>query len=70
MNLKYRSNKIVPVILAAGRGSRMGKLTNKAPKSFIKFGPKKKLIENIIENFRKFGFKMFTITVQSKKFKN
>ena len=57
MNLKSHSNKIVPIILAAGRGSRMGKLTNKLPKSFVKISPKKRLIENIIENFRKFGFK-------------
>ena len=70
MNLKYRSNKIVPIILAAGRGSRMGKLTNKVPKSFVKFGPKKKLIENIIDNFKKFDFpRIYTITgYQSKKF--
>ena len=71
MNLKSHSNKIVPIILAAGRGSRMGKLTNKLPKSFVKISPKKRLIENIIENFRKFGFKsVYTITgYQSKKFK-
>ena len=27
MKLKLHSNKIIPIILAAGRGSRMGKLT-------------------------------------------
>ena len=56
MNLKSHSNKIIPIILAAGRGSRMGVLTKNKPKSFVKIG-NKKLIDKVLENFEKLGFK-------------
>lgn len=74
MNLKSHSNKIIPIILAAGRGSRMGTLTINKPKSFVKIG-KKKLIEKIIENFENLGFKKKIIITgyksnQFEKFKN
>ena len=51
MKLKPRSNKIFPIILAAGRGSRMGNLTKNKPKSFVRINKKKKLIDNVIEKF-------------------
>ncbi len=72
MNLKPQSNIIVPIILAAGRGSRMGVLTKNKPKSFVKIDKKKKLIEKVIENFQKTGFKKITIITgyKSNQFKN
>lgn len=60
MNLKSHSNKIIPIILAAGRGSRMGVLTKNKPKSFVKIG-NKKLIDKVLENFEKLGFKKIII---------
>jgi L-glutamine-phosphate cytidylyltransferase len=61
MKLKPQSNKIVPIILAAGRGSRMGNLTKNKPKSFVKIDKKKRLIDKVIENFENLGFKKTTI---------
>ena len=49
------------VILVAGRGSRMGRLTKNKPKSFIKINKKKRLIDKVIENFESLGFKKITI---------
>ena len=60
MNLKSHSKKIIPIILAAGRGSRMGVLTKNKPKSFVKIG-NKKLIDKVLENFEKLGFKKIII---------
>ena len=51
MKLKVYSNKIIPIILAAGRGSRMGSLTKNKPKSFVKIDKSKRLIDKVIENF-------------------
>ena len=61
MKLKLQSNKIIPIILAAGRGSRMGRLTKNKPKSFIKINKKKRLIDKVIENFESLSFKKITI---------
>ncbi len=61
MKLKLHSNKIIPIILAAGRGSRMGGLTKNKPKSFVKIDKTKRLIDKVIENFHKLGFKNITI---------
>ena len=70
MKLRLQSNKIIPIILAAGRGSRMGTLTKNKPKSFVKINKKKKLIDNVIENFLNFDFKKVVIITgyQSYKF--
>tara|TARA_Y100001970_G_scaffold291427_1_gene428538 strand:- start:3270 stop:4034 length:765 start_codon:yes stop_codon:yes gene_type:complete len=70
MKLKLHSNKIIPIILAAGRGSRMGKLTTNKPKSFVKIDKNKRLIDKVIENFENLGFKKITIITgyKSKKF--
>ena len=72
MKLKPQSNKIIPIILAAGRGSRMGSLTKNKPKSFIKIDKKKKLIDKVIENFENLGFKKITVITgyKSDQFKN
>lgn len=71
MKFKLQSNKIIPIILAAGRGSRMGNLTKDKPKSFVKINNKKRLIDKVIENFEILKFKnIFIITgYQSSKFK-
>ena len=61
MNSKFKSNNIVPIILAAGRGSRMGGLTKDKPKSFIKISKTKRLIDKVIENFESLSFKKITI---------
>jgi len=57
MQLKLYSNKIIPIILAAGRGSRMGALTKNKPKSFVKIDKNKRLIDKVIENFENLGFR-------------
>ena len=61
MNSKLKSNNIVPIILAAGRGSRMGVLTNNKPKSFVYISKKKRLIDQVIENFVILGLKKITV---------
>ena len=74
MKSKIQSNKIIPIILAAGRGSRMGNLTKNKPKSFVKIDKKKKLIDKVIENFIYSGFKKIVVITgykssQFKRFK-
>ena len=61
MKSKLKSNNIVPIILAAGRGSRMGELTKNKPKSFVIIDKKKRLIDTIIENFMNLGLKNITV---------
>jgi L-glutamine-phosphate cytidylyltransferase len=61
MKSKSHSNKIVPIILAAGRGSRMKRLTKNKPKSFVKIDKTKRLIDQVIENFVSLGFKKITL---------
>ena len=56
MKLKINSKKIIPIILAAGRGSRMGRLTKNKPKSFVKIDKSKRLIDKVINNFEMLGF--------------
>jgi len=41
------------IILAAGKGSRLGSIIKNSHKSLIKINKKKNLLENIIENFQK-----------------
>ena len=61
MKLKLHSNKIIPIILAAGRGSRMRGLTKNKPKSFVKIDKTKRLIDKVLENFESLGFKKITL---------
>jgi choline kinase len=61
MKLKLKTNKIFPIILAAGRGSRMGNLTKNKPKSFVKIYKKKKLIDKVIENFENCKLEKITL---------
>ena len=48
------------IILAAGRGSRLGSITKNSHKSLIKF-KKTNLIENVIKNFKKNKIKNISI---------
>ncbi len=75
MKIKLQSKKVFPIILAAGRGSRMGNLTKDKPKSFVKIYKNKRLIDQVIENFKNLGFNKITIITgyksnQFKEFKN
>ncbi|NQZ65596.1 MAG: NTP transferase domain-containing protein [Mycoplasmatales bacterium] len=49
-------------ILAAGQGSRMGKLTKKTPKPLIKINGKR-MIESIIENLNNFNWDRINVVV-------
>lgn len=51
MILKKNLKKIIPIILAAGRGSRIKKLTRNKPKSLIKIRKNFRLIDQILDNF-------------------
>lgn len=72
MEIKKKNINITPLILAAGKGSRMGFLTKNLPKSLLKINSKIRLVDKIIENFCKLKFeKPYLICgFQSKKFKN
>lgn len=54
------------IILAAGRGSRLGHLTDKKPKPFNKSG-KRRYIDIVIDNFIKNNIKKINIVVGYKK---
>lgn len=56
----------VGIILAAGRGKRMGYLTLKKPKCFLKI-KKKTLLEHLIDNFKKNNIKKIYVITGYKK---
>ncbi len=51
------------IILAAGRGSRMGALTNETPKPLLKLADNRPMIEPIIENLMSKGINDISIVV-------
>lgn len=53
------------VIMAGGLGSRLGSLTADCPKPMLKVGDKP-ILENIIENLKRFGFRNFFLSVNYK----
>lgn len=55
-----RPNRVV--IMAGGRGSRLGSLTEKCPKPMLKIGGRP-ILETIIELLSTFGFHDFTLSV-------
>ena len=57
--IKILQEKMIGIILAAGRGSRMGNYTLNKPKSFIVY--KEKLIDHILQNFKKNGINKFIL---------
>ncbi len=61
MKLNLNLKHIVPIILAAGRGSRMGGLTKNKPKSFVKIDKSNKLIDKVIKNFETLKFEKILI---------
>ena len=66
-NLNFSQNKISNTILlmAGGFGRRLKPFTNLIPKPMIKIGDKP-ILEIIINNFKKFGFSNFIISVHYK----
>ena len=63
LNIKNRPNQVI--LMAGGLGSRLKPLTNDIPKPLLKVG-NKPILETIIENFSKYGFKNITISVNYK----
>jgi dTDP-glucose pyrophosphorylase len=57
---KYRSNTVV--IMAGGRGSRLGEYTEQCPKPLLRVGAKP-MIQHIIERAKAEGFVNFTLCV-------
>lgn len=55
-------NKIPFIILAGGKGKRMGVLTQNKPKPLLKVN-KKPILEHIISNAKKQGFERFIISI-------
>ena len=60
---KEYKNKIV--LMVGGLGTRLKPLTNDIPKPLLKVG-NKPILETIIENFSKYGFKHFILSVNYK----
>ena len=60
---KEYKNKIV--LMVGGLGTRLRPLTNDTPKPLLKVG-NKPILETIIENFSKYGFKHFILSVNYK----
>lgn len=63
---KDTSNNIPIVIMAGGKGTRLAPLTNILPKPLIPVGDKA-IIEHIIEQFEKWGYKKYNIIINYKK---
>jgi len=60
---KKYSNKVV--LMLGGLGTRLRPLTEKTPKPLLKVGGKP-IVETIVENFKKYGFKNFVFCVNYK----
>ncbi|WP_373002774.1 nucleotidyltransferase family protein [Sulfurimonas sp.] len=63
ITLKKYDNKVV--LMAGGLGTRLKPLTDNMPKPLLKVG-NKPILETIIENFSKYGFKDFILSVNYK----
>lgn len=63
LNLKRRPNKVI--LMAGGLGTRLRPLTEDTPKPLLQVGGKP-ILETIIENFAKYGFKDIIISVNYK----
>ena len=55
-------NEARVVIMAGGKGSRLGKITSNTPKPMLKIGSKP-VLERLLENFIREGFVKFSISV-------
>jgi dTDP-glucose pyrophosphorylase/predicted transcriptional regulator len=69
VSLKYEEeNDLIDVfIMAGGYGKRLYPITKKIPKPLVNINSKKKLIDLVIDNFLKFGFKKISIITFYKK---
>lgn len=63
INITNRPNEVI--LMAGGLGTRLRPLTDKTPKPLLKVG-NKPILETIIGNFSKYGFKNITISVNYK----
>jgi dTDP-glucose pyrophosphorylase len=63
LRTQARTNTVV--IMAGGLGSRLNPLTRETPKPLIRVGPKP-ILENILDNFREYGFRDFFLSVNYK----
>ncbi len=63
--LKKQKKKNKVVLMVGGLGTRLQPLTNNTPKPLLKVG-NKPILETIIENFSKYGFKDFILSVNYK----
>lgn len=63
LQTKERENLVV--LMAGGRGTRLGPLTRECPKPLLKIGHKP-ILETIIENFTQYGFNQFVISLNYK----
>ncbi len=57
---KHKTNKVV--LMAGGLGTRLGELTKTTPKPMLRVG-NKPILQTIIENFAKYGYTDFIISV-------
>jgi len=62
---KNNQKENLVVLMAGGLGSRLAPLTNETPKPLLKVG-EKPILETIIENFAKYGFKKIILSVNYK----
>ena len=60
---KEKNNKVI--LMVGGLGTRLRPLTEKVPKPLLKVGDKP-ILETIIENFKKYGFVNFILTINYK----
>jgi dTDP-glucose pyrophosphorylase len=58
--LKPRENQVI--ILAGGRGTRLGTITHSVPKPMVEIGGRP-ILESVIDRLRNFGFKRITLCV-------
>lgn len=63
--VKYPLKDIPVVIMAGGKGTRLDPFTKILPKPLIPIG-EKTIIERVMDNFKKFGFNKFIITLKYK----
>jgi len=61
-NLEYSEKKSQVFIMAGGFGTRLDPFTKILPKPLIPFGDKT-IVEHIMDNFHKYGFRKFTLSL-------
>jgi len=62
---RYPDKNILVVIMAGGKGTRLDPFTKILPKPLIPIGDKT-IIERVMDNFKKYGFNRFIVTLKYK----